>query len=131
AFSDSSGLGTSGPYRLACLAMPGPMRPEELRRYAELIVRGCIAFRRGDTLIQRVNLAHRDLAVAIAEAAYRAGAAAVEVEYEDSRVYAARINHGSRDALGRRTSWQRERMRAFGREDVAIVQMMGEHELDV
>jgi aminopeptidase len=107
------------------------MKPDELRRYAEMIVRGCIAFRRGDTLLQRVGLAHRELAVAVAEAAYRAGAAAVDVDYDDSRIYAARIRHATKDALGRRTSWQRERTRALGNEDVAVVQVMGEHELEV
>jgi len=65
--------------------MPGPMTQPELRRYAEMIVRGCIAFKRGDSLIEMVNLGHRDLAVAIAEAAYRAGALTVDVQYEDSR----------------------------------------------
>ena len=56
-----------------------------------MIVRGCIAFRRGDTLIEMVSLGHRDLAVAIAEAAYRAGAVAVDVQYEDGACYAAKI----------------------------------------
>jgi aminopeptidase len=107
------------------------MTPDELGRYSEMIVRGCIAFRRGDTLVVRAGLAHRDLAVALTEAAYRAGAAAVEVEYEDPRVYAARIAYASREALGRRTSWQRDRMRALGDEQVAIVQISGEHELAV
>src|SRR3954451_10432997 len=111
--------------------MQGPMTPDELRRYAEMIVKGCIAFRRGDTLLQRVSLAHRELAVAVAEAAYRSGAAAVDVEYDDPHVYAARIRHGSKAALGKRTSWQRERMRALGNEDVAIVQVMGETEISV
>jgi aminopeptidase len=106
------------------------MTPAELQRYAEMIVRGCIAFRRGDVLVQRVGLAHRELAVAVAEAAYRAGAQAVDVDYEDPRVYAARISHASNAALGARTSWQRERMRALGNENVAIVQVMGEDELD-
>src|SRR5436305_9636916 len=109
----------------------GPMTQDELRRYAEMIVKGCIAFRRGDSLVQRVGIAHRELAVAVAEAAYRAGAAAVDVEYDDPRVYAARVRHGSKAALGKRTSWQRERMRALGREDVALVQVMGETELGV
>jgi aminopeptidase len=109
--------------------MQGPMKPDELRRYAEMIVKGCIAFRRGDTLVQRVSIAHRELAIAVAEAAYRAGATAVDVEYDDPHVYAARIRHGAKTALGRRTSWQRERMRALGNEDVAIVQVMGESEL--
>jgi aminopeptidase len=107
------------------------MTPDELRRYAEMIVKGCIAFRRGDTLVQRVGLAHRDLAVALAEVAYGAGAASVDVEYDDPKVYAARIRHGSRTALGKRTSWQKERMRALGNEDVALVQVMGESELNV
>jgi aminopeptidase len=111
--------------------MQGPMTPDELRRYAEMIVKGCVAFRRGDSLVQRVGLAHRELAVAVAEAAYRAGAATVDVEYDDPKVYAARIRHGSKAALGKRTSWQRERIRALGNEDVALVQVMGESELHV
>jgi aminopeptidase len=107
------------------------MTRPELERYAEMIVRGCIAFRRGDVLVQRVSIAHRELAVAIAEAAYRGGAAAVEVDYDDPRVVAARIEHGSDTALGRRTSWQRERIRALGERHVAIVSVMGETELGV
>ncbi len=107
------------------------MKPDELRRYAEMLVRGCLALRRGDSLLEHVGIPHRELAVAVAEAAYRAGAAAVDVEYDDSRLYAARILHASDAALGKRTSWQRERMRALGNEDVAILQVMGEHELDV
>jgi aminopeptidase len=105
------------------------MTQRELERYAEMIVRGCIAFRRGDTLVQRVAIAHRELAVAIAEAAYRTGAAAVDVDYDDPRIYAARVLHASKDALGGRASWQREQMRALGDEKVAMVRVMGETEL--
>jgi aminopeptidase len=107
------------------------MKPDELRRYAEMIVRGCIAFRRGDTLLQMVNIGHRELAVAITEAAYRAGALAVDVAYEDNRVYAARIQHASKAALGHPAPWKAAQWRAFGEETVAIVQVMGEFELDV
>jgi aminopeptidase len=107
------------------------MTPDELRRYAEMIVQGCIAFRRGDSLLIRSGLAHRDLAVAVTEAAYRNGAAAVDVQYQDGRVDAARIAYASKEALGRRTSWQRAAMRALADEQVAVVQIQGEHELDV
>jgi aminopeptidase len=110
--------------------MGGPMKPEELRRYAEMIVHGCIGFRRGDTLVLRVAFAHRELAVAIAEAAYRSGADAVDVEYDDNLLYAAKINYGSNGALGRRTPWQRARMRSLGDEDVALIYVRGEHELE-
>ncbi len=107
------------------------MKPEELRRYAELIVRGCIAFRRGDSLIQMVSLGHRELAVAVAEAAYRAGALAVDVQYEDNRVFATRIQRAPTIALGHQTPWKLAQWKAIGTESVAIVQVMGEYELDV
>lgn len=107
------------------------MKPDELERYAQMIVKGCIAFRRGDTLLQLVSIGHRDLAVAIAECAYRAGAAGVDAMYEDNRVYAARIRHASREALGRQTPWKVAQWRALGEEDVAIVQVMGEYEPEI
>jgi len=108
--------------------MRGPMTPDELGRYADMIVLGCIALRRGDELLIRPSLAHRELGVALAEAAYRAGAKAVDVEYDDNRIYAARVRSASKAALGARTSWQRARMRALAREEVAMVQVMGEFE---
>jgi aminopeptidase len=107
------------------------MTPDELVRYAEMIVKGCIALQRDDTVLVRPALAHRDLAVAVAEAAYRAGAASVDVDYEDARVYAARIRHGSDRALAARPPWRETQQRAYGDEKVALVQVMGEFELDV
>jgi aminopeptidase len=109
----------------------GPMKPNELRRYAEMIVRGCIAFRRGDTLLELVSFGHRDLAVAVAESAYRAGALAVDATYDDNRIYAAKIEHARQDALGHQTPWKVAQWRALGEETVAIVQVMGEYELGV
>lgn len=87
----------------------GPMTQGELERYAEMIVRGCIAFRRGDTLVQRVAIEHRELAVAIAEAAYRAGAAAVDVDYDDPRIYAAPPRSRTPSAWARSRSSTRPR----------------------
>jgi leucyl aminopeptidase (aminopeptidase T) len=54
-----------------------PMADAELERYAEMVLRGCVAFRPGDTLLIRAAPAHRELAVALADAAYRAGAARI------------------------------------------------------
>jgi len=106
------------------------MKPDELRRYAEMIVKGCIALRRGDTVLELVNLGVRDLAVAVAEASYRAGAVAVDVSYDDNRVYAAKIEHARDEALGHQTPWRAAQWRALAEETVAIVQIMGEYELD-
>jgi aminopeptidase len=111
--------------------MQGPMTAAELRRYAEAVVRGCIAFRRDDTLLALVSLGHRELAVALAEAAYRAGAAAVDVSYDDNRVYAAKLEHARPEALGRQTPWKAAQWRSLAEETVALVQVMGEFEHDV
>ncbi len=107
------------------------MKPNELQRYAEMIVKGCLAFRPGDTLLELVSFGHRELAVAVAEAAYRAGALAVDATYEDNRVYAAKIRHASKQALGHQPPWKVAQWRALGDEQVAIVQVMGEYEPDV
>ncbi len=106
------------------------MTEAELRRYAEMIVKGCIALRRGDTVLVLANFAQRDLAVAIAEAGYRAGAISVDVSYEDNLVYAKRIEHAPQQALGVRPSWRVAQAKALGEEDVALVQIRGKHELD-
>jgi aminopeptidase len=75
------------------------MTPDELVRYAEMIVKGCIALPR--------------------------------VDYEDARVYAARIRYGSDKALTARPPWRDAQLKAYGSEKVALVQVMGEFELDV
>jgi aminopeptidase len=107
------------------------MTAAELGRYADMIVTGCIALRRGDTVIVRGNPAHRDLVAAVAEAAYRHGAVFVDNVVEDPRVTAARIAHGHDDALGHATTWSLVRARRMGDEDVAVVQIMGEFEPEV
>jgi aminopeptidase len=107
------------------------MKEAELRRYAEMIVKGGIALRRHDVVVLRPSLAHRELAVALAETCYRAGAAAVEVEYDDPRIDAARIRHGSKEALRAPIPWRAAQTRAFGEERVALIQFHGDFELDV
>src|SRR3954447_1254694 len=131
AFSESRGFdGMARRYPLASAPMRVPMTPDELRRYAELVVRGCIASKRGDTIVVSANFGGRDLAIAIAEAGYRSGAVTVDVSYDDSRVYAARIDNARKDALGHQTPWSLARAKALGDEHVAMVQIMGEFELD-
>ena len=105
------------------------MKPAELRRYADMVVKGCVALRRGDVLLVRPSLGHRELAIALTEAAYRGGAAVVDVDYDDARVYAARIRHGSKATLGTRAPWRDAEVRALGEEHVGLVQITGEFEL--
>jgi aminopeptidase len=107
------------------------MRRTELERYADAIVCGAVALGGGDTLVVQANNAHRELVVALAEAAYRAGAVAVDALYDDARLLAAKIREGPDDALGHRTPWTSARARALTRERTALVRIMGEFEQDV
>jgi aminopeptidase len=109
----------------------GPMKPEELARYADAIVRGSIAFKAGDVLVVECTIPERELAVALAESAYRAGAHAVEVLYEDPQVHAAQIRYGRDDALGALMPWDRARGLAYGTKDVARVIVRSNDEQEV
>jgi aminopeptidase len=70
--------------------------------------------------------AHRELAVALAEAGHRAGASHVEVDYGDPLLAAARIRHAKEEHLGPVTPWTRARLRAQIRPESASVAILGE-----
>jgi len=111
--------------------MQGPMTPEELSRYATAIVRAAVSLRRGDDLVIRGNPAHRELVVALAEAAYDAGARLVEPTIDDPGVTAARIERGRDEAIGYAAPWQLARAHAMTQERTAAIQILGEFEVDV
>ena len=105
------------------------MTAGELRRYAEMVVHGCAGVEAGDVLLISSNMAQRELAAALAQAAYKAGCRYVDVVYEDVRVEAERVLHAA--DLGARAPWQLERRKALARSDVAFVRVAGEFEQDV
>src|SRR5436190_9614415 len=74
--------------------------PESLERYADAIVRASLGIERGDTLVVQGQPEHRELLIAVAECAYRAGARFVDVGTFDPLVMRARPLPGSDDALG-------------------------------
>jgi len=107
------------------------MKPDELRRYADAVVLGSIAFKRGDVLVVESGIPERELALALCESAYRAGAAGVDVVYEDPELFAAEVLTGSDQALGAVLPWQAARGRAYGTKDVARVVIRSNDEKEV
>jgi aminopeptidase len=101
------------------------LEPEELKRYADAIVKGGLSLRPGDTLVIRCEHAHRDLMVAVAEAAYRAGAEAVEPLVADPLMSRARLKYGRDDALGAITPWAARRLREMTTPTVAQLAIAG------
>ena len=97
-----------------------------LSRYADAIVAAGVALKRRDLLALVGQHAHRELLVALAEAAYRRGARHVDAEIEDPLVQAARFRYGGKSAIGERAPWEVSRARALMREDAALVYVAGE-----
>jgi aminopeptidase len=97
-----------------------------LARYAECIVSAGVGVSDGDKVDVVSPLGHRDLAVALADAAYRAGAAVVDVRYADPRVQAARIRHGQEAWLGELPPGATAHYRALLRPDAATIGTIGE-----
>ena len=102
------------------------LEPDALSRYADAAVRGSLRLRKGDLLVVRCHPEHRELALAVAEAAYGAGARFVDVRYDDPRLAAARLRHGPESALGVLTPWDRRRLRELVAPDAASLAITGE-----
>ena len=104
-----------------------PTLPEdELRRYADAIVDGCLHVDDGDLLLLRGAPEHRELTVALAESGYRHGARHVEVLTLDDRLAAARIRHGAPETLGGVAPWNPMGRRELRAPTTASVRISGE-----
>src|ERR1700751_388493 len=106
-----------------------PLLPaESLERYADAIARASLVIQKGDTLVVRAEPEHRELLVAIAGAAYRAGAQFVDVVTADPLVMQARLLHGMDDAIGALSPWARRRLREVAGPGGSLAAIRGEGE---
>ncbi|MFL5959527.1 MAG: aminopeptidase [Gaiellaceae bacterium] len=101
---------------------------EILARYADAIVRASLGIEKGDTLVVQGQPEHRELLVAVAESAYRAGAQFVDVVTSDPLVMRARLLHGTDDAIGALSPWSRRRLREVAGPRGALAAIAGEGE---
>lgn len=99
---------------------------DELQRYADAIVAGCLHVADGDLLLLRAAPEHRELTVALAESGYRHGARHVEVLALDARLAASRIRHGAVDTLGTVAPWNPMGRRELRAPTTASVRITGE-----
>src|SRR5581483_12252473 len=97
--------------RLHRMPMEQLLPPESLARYADAIVKASLLVGKGDTFVVQGEPEHRELLVALAESAYRAGAKYVDVLTADPLVMRARLRYGSDDALGAVAPWTMRRLR--------------------
>ncbi len=104
------------------------LKPDELARYADAVVKVGLALGRGDDLIVTCQPAHRELAVAVVESAYRAKARSAEVDYVDPHVRAAYLRTAPDKWIGYVTPWRASRFRATVKPETATLLIAGESE---
>jgi aminopeptidase len=101
---------------------------ERIDRYADLIVQIGANVQPGQIVEVTARIEHAPVARAVTRAAYRAGAAYVDVGYSDQHVRRAMIEHAADDILSWTPPWILERARHFGRENAAVVALVGDAE---
>jgi aminopeptidase len=104
------------------------LEPAQLERYANAIVKASLGVAAGDTLVVQAEPAHRELALAVVAAGYRAGATIVELMYADPLATRARLLHGRDDALGALAPWQQRRLQELVKPTAARVGIGGQSE---
>jgi aminopeptidase len=102
------------------------LEPRQLRRYADAIVKASLGVTTGDTLVVTAEPAHRELAVAVAAAGYRAGALVSDVWYTDPLVIRARLEHAHEESLGVVSPWAERRYRELIKTTGARAAITGE-----
>jgi aminopeptidase len=102
------------------------LEPQHLRRYADAIVKASLGVTTGDTLVVTAEPAHRELAVAVADAGYRAGALISDVWYTDPLVIRARLEHAREESLGLVSPWAERRYRELIKPEAARAAIAGE-----
>jgi aminopeptidase len=97
-------------------------------RYAELVVRVGANVQPGQLVDVIARVEHAAVARAVARAAYRAGAAYVDVYYSDQHIRRALIEHAAEDLLSWTPPWLLKRAKQVGDEHAAVVALTGDAE---
>lgn len=100
-------------------------------RYAQLIVGLGANVQPRQRVIIACQIEHADMARAVADAAYRAGASRVSVEYDDPHVQRFAVEHAPADALGQSLPHEFEAIRAWARDEVALIRLTGNPDPDL
>ena len=98
---------------------------DRLRRYADLVVRVGAAVVPGTVVHLRCEVEHAELARAVAESAYEAGARRVLVDYDDPYVRRAALRHAPDDALREAFGFELERLRELDEAGAALIRLTG------
>ena len=99
---------------------------DRLERFADLAVRVGANVQPGSGVLLTADTAHLEIARAVVERAYAAGAAWVEVEWSDGPIRRSRLTHASLDTLTRTRPWALQRAREWAAERGVAISLVGD-----
>jgi aminopeptidase len=105
------------------LGMPDNGR---LERFADLVVRVGANVQPGSFVLLRTDIAHLEIARAVVERAYVAGACWVEVDWSDGPIRRSQLTHASIERLTRTRPWVIERTKAWEAERGVSIALVGD-----
>jgi len=105
------------------LGMPGNDR---LERFADLVVRVGANVQPGSFVLLRTDIAHLEIARAVAERAFVAGASRVEVDWSDGPIRRSQLTHADIEKLTRPRPWVIERTKAWAAERGVSITLVGD-----
>jgi aminopeptidase len=97
-----------------------------IERYAEFVVRVGVNVQAGQDVFVNAQLEHVDLARAVAEQAYLAGARRVVVEYVDPHIRRSAIRHAPDTGLGTHYPHELAKLRLWRERGVALITLTGD-----
>ena len=96
-----------------------------VQRYAQLVVRVGLNVQPGQPVLVRAELDHAEVARAVVEEAYVAGAASVTVDWTDAHVRRSTLEHAPMETLTGTPGWRLQQLRELGEAGGAILTLTG------
>jgi len=106
--------------------MLGMPDDDRLERFAELAVRVGVNVQPGSFVLLRTDIAHLEIARAVVERAYVAGASWVEVDWSDGPIRRSQLTHATIERLTRTRPWVMERTNAWMAERGVSITLIGD-----
>jgi aminopeptidase len=97
-----------------------------LERFADLVVRVGVNVQPGCGVLLGADIAHLEIARAVVERAYAAGAAWVEVEWADGPIRHSRLTHASLGSLTRSRPWAIQRTKEWAAGQGVAIRLSGD-----
>src|SRR4051812_9145738 len=97
-----------------------------IERFADLVVRAGVNVQPGQGVVLRSDTAHLEIARAVTEAAYAAGAAWVEPVFSDGPMRRSAVRHASVEQLSASRPWALARIEEWRRQGAASIGLLGD-----